>query len=168
MSTTELPWLVEGRKVLGWHEERDNKRLRAWLKSDGKTLGDPDALPWCGDYVETCIKLTLPDEPLPGRVGENPYFARNWTGFGVKRTPTYGAVLVFERGPNSGHVGFCVGESLDGKAFLVLGGNQGDTVSVVPIAKSRMLACRWPATFPLRPINLPRMSVTQALSTNEA
>ncbi len=98
----------------------------------------------------------------------HPYFARNWTGFGVKRTPTYGAVLVFERGPNSGHVGFCVGESLDGKAFLVLGGNQGDTVSVVPIAKSRMLACRWPATFPLRPINLPRMSVTQALSTNEA
>jgi uncharacterized protein (TIGR02594 family) len=164
----DLPWLVEGRKVIGLHETRDNAKLRAWLKSDGKTLGDPDALPWCGDYVETCIKLALPGEPLPGRVGENPYFARNWAAFGLQTAPTYGAVLVFERGPNSGHVGFCVGQSTDGKAFLVLGGNQSDTVSVVPIAKSRLIASRWPATFPARPIDLPRKSVTQALSTNEA
>lgn len=164
----DLPWLVEGRKVMGLHEQRDNARLRSWLKSDGKTLGDPGALPWCGDYVETCIRLALPGEPLPGAVGANPYFARNWAQFGIVTAPTYGAVLVFERGPSSGHVGFCVGEATTGSAFMVLGGNQGDTVSVVPIAKSRLIACRWPATAPLRPIQLPRLTLSQALSTNEA
>lgn len=164
----DLPWMVEGRKVMGLHEVRDNARLRAWLKTDGKTLGDPAALPWCGDFVETCIKLALPGEPLPGVVGANPYFARNWAQFGIVSPPTYGAVLVFERGPSSGHVGFCVGEATTGAAFMVLGGNQGDTVSVVPIAKSRLIACRWPATVPVRPVHLPRLTLSQALSTNEA
>ena len=167
-ASADLPWLQEGRAVMGLHETRDNAKLRAWLKSDGKTLGDPDALPWCGDFVETCIKRGLPGESLPGRVGENPYFARNWASFGRDTVPTYGCVLVFERGPNSGHVGFCVGEATTGDAFMVFGGNQGDTVSVVPIAKSRMIASRWPATFPARPMHLPRVTLAQALSTNEA
>lgn len=166
--TTDLPWLVEGRKVMGLHELRDNAALRAWLKSDGRGLGDPKALPWCGDYVETCIRLGLPAEPLPGAVGANPYFARNWAQFGVVSPPTYGAVLVFERGPTSGHVGFCVGEATTGDAFMVLGGNQGDRVSVVPIAKSRLIACRWPATWHVLPTRLPRMTLAEALSTNEA
>ena len=38
--------------------------------------------PWCGDFVETCIRAALPDEPLPGALGINPYWARNWLLFG--------------------------------------------------------------------------------------
>lgn len=162
----ELPWITEARAVIGLHELRDNAALVAWLKSDGKRLGDPAKLPWCGDFVETAIKRGLPDEPFPGTLGQNPYWARNWISFGRRSDLTYGAVVVFERGPQSGHVGFAVGQ--DGDRLMVLGGNQGNAVSVVPIARSRLLACRWPLLFPARPIHLPRMTSAQATSFNEA
>lgn len=155
-SRRELPWIEEGRKVFGLHEVRDNAALVAWLRSDRKALGDPAALPWCGDYVETCIKNALPDEPFTGALGTNPYWARNWITFGKRVEPTYGAVMVFERGAASGHVGFVVGE--DDTDWYILGGNQGDSVNVSRLLKRRLLACRWPSTFPHAPAPVPRMT----------
>ena len=55
-----------------------------WLKRDGRSLGDPGKNPWCGDFVETCIRMGLPDEPLLGALGTNPYWARNWLLFGER------------------------------------------------------------------------------------
>ena len=150
-----LPWISALQTVFGLHETRDKASLAAWLRLDGKTLGDPSALPWCGDAVETAIKLSLPREPFPGAVGENPYFARNWAQFGRKVNPSYGAIGVFERGPNAGHVGFLVGQGVT--SFFVFGGNQGDSVSVVAIAKTRLLAARWPVTAQSDPDLLPKM-----------
>lgn len=43
-----------------------------WLKRDGRSLGDPFKTPWCGGFVETCIRLSLPDKPLLGTLGTNP------------------------------------------------------------------------------------------------
>jgi len=162
----DLPWMAEAKRVLGRHELRDNGWLRTWLRLDGKTLGDPAKLPWCGDFVETCIKLALPGEPFAGALGQNPYWARNWLRLGESIVPTYGAVVVFSRG-SGGHVGFAVGE--DDTALHVLGGNQSNAVTVARLAKSRLLGARWPATHP-RPakINLPRMTRDGKLSTNEA
>ena len=162
----DLPWMIEARRILGRHEVRDNGWLRNWLRSDGKTLGDPAKLPWCGDFVETCIRLALPSEPFPGALGENPYWARNWMFLGDQISPTYGAALVFGR-QGGGHVGFAVGE--DASAFHVLGGNQSNAVTIARIDKSRLLGARWPATF-ARPakIDLPRMGAAGKLSTNEA
>ena len=161
----DLPWMIEAKRVLGRHEVRDNGWLRAWLRSDGKTLGDPAKLPWCGDFVETCIRLALPGEPFPGALGQNPYWARNWLHLGGDIAPCYGAVVVFERG-SGGHVGFAVGQ--DATALHVLGGNQSNAVTVARIAKTRLLGARWPAAFarPSAP-RLPRMTVGGALSTNE-
>lgn len=165
-AVTDLPWMAEAKRVLGRHEVRDNSWLRAWLRSDGKTLGDPAKLPWCGDFVETAIRLALPGEPFAGALAENPYWARNWLRFGAAIEPCYGAVLVFERG-TGGHVGFAVGQ--DATTLHVLGGNQSNAVTVARIAKSRLLGARWPATFP-RPISarLPQMTAGGELSTNEA
>lgn len=161
----ELPWIIEGKKVFGLHEVRDNARLKAYLKSDGKTLGDPKALPWCGDYTETVIKNSLPREPFTGALGQNPYWARNWNFFGVVTKPVYGAIGVFSRG-KGGHVGFLVGE--DAADFYVLGGNQSDSVNIVRINKSRLLSARWPATFPQQNRALPRLSPNNIpRSTNE-
>jgi uncharacterized protein (TIGR02594 family) len=160
-----LPWMTAGMVPYGWHEVRDNARLRAWLRSDGRTLGDPKSLPWCGDYVETAIRIGLPSEPLPGALGQNPYWARNWALLGRATVPTFGCVLVFSR-ESGGHVGFAVGQ--DASAFHVLGGNQSNAVNVTRIAKSRLLAARWPATFPTRPIDLPQRAVGNlTLSINE-
>ena len=151
----EPPWIVEGKKVFGLHEINDNTKLKTWLRSDGKTLGDPKALPWCGDYTETAIKNSLPDEPFTGAVGKNPYWARNWLKFGKPTEPCYGAIIVFYRG-KGGHVGFVVGE--DATDYYVLGGNQGNSVNVVRISKDRFLGCTWPITYSGSKRPLPKMT----------
>lgn len=159
-----FPWYALALRKKGLHEGRDYTALSQFLKSDGKTLGDPRQLPWCGDFVETCFAVSLPGEALP----VNPYLARNWLKFGKAIKPTLGAVLVFWRGtPNgtSGHVGFAAGESAAN--YYVLGGNQSNAVTIAPIAKSRLLGARWPATVPTPRIHLPSAS-GGTVSTNEA
>lgn len=166
-STEALPWVGIARDKLGLHELRDNASLRRFLSSDKATLGDPSKLPWCGDFVETCVKLALPDELFTGRVKENPYFARNWLTFGTPCLAVYGAVVVFERGPLSGHVAFAIGQ--DDACVFVLGGNQSDGVTIARITKTRVLGYRWPSTFsnPGRP--LIKLAPGQiSISTNEA
>ena len=159
----ELPWLVEARKVMNLHEVYDNVALRRWLASDGHALGDPARLPWCGDFVETAIRLALPGEPVP----KNPYWALNWRNFGIPTEPTYGAVGSIHRN-GGGHVFFLVGQ--DRTRYFALGGNQSNKVSVVPIDKSRCPpeSFRWPATYDQEPINLALMTSSAASSTNEA
>jgi hypothetical protein len=169
----ELPWINECMTVYGLHETRDNLTLSRYLRSDGKFLGDPDKLPWCGDLVDTVTSNSLPDEPRHDRaLKENPYWARNWGKFGVACPAIFGCYASFSRG-SGGHVGWLVGQTTN--HYLVLGGNQDDTVSVVKIAKNRLLETRWPITYPmteygLRPkVDIDRM--TQGVfkfSSNEA
>ena len=75
-----LPWFEEAKRRMGLNENRDKAELSKFLRSDGSSVGDPTKLPWCGDFVETCMALALPDEPLP----TNPYLARNWLKFGSR------------------------------------------------------------------------------------
>ena len=161
-----LPWITEAKTALGRNEARDRNWLMDWLKRDGRTLGDPSKNPWCGDFVETCIRMGLPDEPLLGALGTNPYWARNWLLFGQTVQPITGAVLIFERG-SGGHVGFAVGQ--DDTHFYVLGGNQSDAVNIKRIAKGRLYAARRPA-YRAQPANVRRISLAAngALSANEA
>lgn len=159
------PWFDLAVRKKGLHEGRNYTELATFLKSDGATLGDPRQLPWCGDFVETCIACTLPHEPIP----VNPYLARNWLKFGVECVPQLGAVLIFWRGKLngiSGHVAFCAGAGPG--VLYCLGGNQSNTVSVTPISQNRLLGARWPTTIPVPDkIILPRM-VGGKLSLNEA
>ncbi|MBS7539751.1 NlpC/P60 family protein [Ancylobacter lacus] len=160
-----LPWMAEASRRMGLHEREDNATLKAWLRSDGRTVGDPARLPWCGDFVETCIALGLPHEPLPA----NPYLARNWLTFGLSVSPTPGAVMVFWRGSRAGtdgHVAFYLGENAS--QYRIRGGNQADEVSDTWIAKDRLLGARWPTTFDLPSIGANVISGSGASSTNEA
>ncbi|WP_261403953.1 hypothetical protein [Chenggangzhangella methanolivorans] len=105
----------------------------------------------------------LPDEPLPA----NPLWARGWARFGVTLSkPAPGAVLVFERGPTAGHVGFYVGE--DAGRFRVLGGNQSNAVTEAWILKNRLIAIRWPATVPAPRPRRVRVAAGGATSLDEA
>ncbi len=165
----DLPWMKIVKTVLGLHETKNKAVLAKFLKSDGSTVGDPEQFAWCGDGVETPIKLALPKEPFTGKLKQNAYWARNWAEFGIALRPTYGAVLVFERPGGKGHVGFAVGE--DDLNYYVLGGNQSNQFCIAPIAKTRLLASRWPATWPAPnpPPKLPRMKLAGGkVSTNEA
>jgi len=161
-ASAELPWIEEGLAVLGWHEVNDKARLSAWLKSGGKYLGDPAALPWCGDFAETCIELALPGEPMPGALGANPFFAQNWAAFGIATVPTRGAVVAFKWSASSGHVGFLMGQH--GGNYVVLGGNQSNKVSIAEFPKASAIATRWPSTVPVRPVALPAMSAGEVIT----
>lgn len=144
-SGPDVPWMDEALRKMGLHEGRDNSALKHWLGSDGATVGDPAEVPWCGDFVETAVALTVPEEALP----INPYLAANWAKFGIQCQPQYGAIMSFWRGsPSSwkGHVAFYVAE--DDQAYHILGGNQKNSVSITRIGKDRIRThgCRWPSS----------------------
>lgn len=139
------PWMIEAYRVKGLHEGRNKSTLWSWLRSDGATVGDPTQVPWCGDFVQTSLALTMPMEPLPS----NPYLASAWTSFGIPVTPQYGAVMSFWReSPTSwkGHVAYYVGETAT--HYKVLGGNQSNAVTETLLAKDRLRqnGARWPKT----------------------
>lgn len=141
----EPVWLGEARRWMGMREiagAASNPQILAWGKAAERWYVDDD-MPWCGAFLFGVLAAALPDERLPA----HPLYARNWSAFGVAlAVPAPGAVLVFERGPSGGHVGFYVGE--DVTRFRVLGGNQSNAVSEAWVAKSRLLATRWPRCVP--------------------
>ncbi|WP_334656719.1 TIGR02594 family protein [Sphingomonas panaciterrae] len=147
---SEPAWLLAARAKLGTREaagSANNPTIMGWAKKLGiKVLGiayNADSVPWCGVFCAVCIAedgITPP--PIAVR-------AKAWATWGLNIRPERiapGAVLVFER-PGGGHVGFYVGE--DATAYHVLGGNQGDRVSIARIEKSRCIARRWPIGRPV-------------------
>lgn len=140
-------WVTVARALIGTRETpgpANNPTIMKWASNLGtKILGivyPGDATPWCGLFVAHCINAVgLKTAPIAVR-------ASAWATWGAEITPRIGAVLVFMR-PGGGHVGFYVAE--DDACFWVLGGNQGDAVSITRIAKNRVVACRWPMGVPV-------------------
>lgn len=158
-------WLEEARRWMGLREiagPASNPTILRWGKAAADWYANDD-VPWCGAFVFGQFAAALPDEPLP----VNPLWARGWARFGVALSkPAPGAVLVFERGPTAGHVGFYVGE--DASRFRVLGGNQSNAVTETWISKTRLLAIRWPATVSPPAPRRVRITTGGATSSNEA
>jgi uncharacterized protein (TIGR02594 family) len=163
-----IPWFQEARRLIGVRETvgpGSSPVIIDWAEKAGIDYRSDDVA-WCGLFVAHCVSATLQDEPLPN----DPLGARNWQRFGAPCTAQLGAIIVFWRinpAGTRGHVGFYAGE--DDQAFHVLGGNQGDAVSITRIAKDRLLGLRWPATAPLGtggPLVLARGDTF--FSTNEA
>ena len=138
-------WLSAARARLGTREApgaANSQTILGWAKRLGtRVLGmiyNADSVPWCGVFVASCLAEDgIEAAPIAVR-------ALSWATWGQALRPERlapGAVLVFER-PGGGHVGFYVGE--DAAAYHVLGGNQGDAVTIARIARSRCVARRWP------------------------
>jgi uncharacterized protein (TIGR02594 family) len=141
-ATVMPPWMAEMHRKMGLHEVSNTASLIEWLKI-GKYLGNPKNLPWCGDAVESCIAKTLPQEPLPS----NPFFAQAWKDFGIDADgPAVGAIGVIRWDPSSGHVGIVAG--ISGDRVNLLGGNQSNSINISSFPRSKLIAFRWPSTFP--------------------
>jgi len=161
----EPAWLRAARAKLGTREapgKANSPTIMGWIKRLGtKVLGtivNDDATPWCGTFVAICMaEAGLPAAPIAVR-------AKAWATWGLPIAPRLGCVLVFAR-EGGGHVGFYIGE--DDTRFYVLGGNQGDKVSIAPIAKNRMVASRWPVSVPVT-TKAVQMTSAAAASSNEA
>lgn len=158
------PWLDIAREYIGLAEipgAGTNSTIRSWLERL-KAWWRDDETPWCGTFVAYCLDVNAYALPK--------YWmrARDWASWGRELlTPIPGCVVVFSR-QGGGHVGFVVGQDYDGR-LLVLGGNQGNRVSVAPFTRDRVLAYRWPTEQPL-PVyhGVPILSSNEKTSTNEA
>lgn len=165
---SEPAWLTAARAKLGTREipgSTHNNALLAFLNTAAKWNGviwRDDEMPWCGGFVAACL-VAAGVEPV--KIAAR---AKSWAAYGALLRPDRlapGAILVFER-EGGGHVGFYVGE--DASAYHVLGGNQGNAVSITRIAKSRLVASRWPRGYPVsgKPVQLSANG--KPVSSNEA
>lgn len=161
-----LPKIIsEGLKLHGTLEfkgEKNNPVILSWAKECGleKVYGS-DSIPWCGLFTAVVVKRTGRD-PV-----KSPLWARSWAKWGEEsKTPSLGDVLVFSRG-SGGHVGFYIAEDRD--CYHVLGGNQGDAVTITRIRKDRCISVRKPV-YRSRPSSAVPYIVdaTGEISTNEA
>ena len=163
MAGQEPAWLIAARKHIGLREipgPKHNATIAGWL-GKLKAWWKDDEQPWCGVFCAAVMQEA--GLPYP----EHFYRAKAWAEYGVRlRTHVLapGAILVFAR-EGGGHVGIYVGE--DATAYHVLGGNQGNAVSISRIVKARLIASRWPKGVPVtgKPVWLKQNG---ELSNNEA
>jgi uncharacterized protein (TIGR02594 family) len=119
--------------------ESNPRIMEYFAAAHGEWVKD-DATPWCAAFVAWCLEgHDLPAEPLR---------ARAWASFGDRLDePTPGCVVVLRRGkdPAAGHVGFFVQWAKDKDWMYILGGNQGNRVSIQRFATDDVIAWRWPS-----------------------
>jgi uncharacterized protein (TIGR02594 family) len=137
---SEPIWLKKARTYIGTAEipgAATSGTISRWLL-DLKAWWRDDETPWCGVFVAACMKeagLTV----LPVHW----YRAKGWLDWGqVLLAPAVGCVVVFER-KGGGHVGLVVGRDSTGN-LMVLGGNQGNRVSIMAFEMGRVIGYRWP------------------------
>ena len=142
---TKPAWLKIAEADIGTTEIRGPQHSRLiskWLAKLHAWWSD-DETPWCGTFVAHCLQ----ECGMP--IATHWYRAKGWADYGANLRAEYvapGAILVFER-KGGGHVGFYVGE--DAQHYHVLGGNQGNMVSRMLLAKNRCIAIRWPKGEPV-------------------
>jgi len=158
--------LVEAVKHIGVKEivgSKHNPVILNWAKDLGlgKTY-TKDEIPWCGLFIAFCA------HSAGVQVVDKPLWALSWANYGTKvAEPMLGDILTFKR-DGGGHVGIYVGEDKD--CYHVLGGNQGNAVSVTRIVKSRLYQARRTAWKVAQPANVRKivLSAKGEISKNEA
>lgn len=163
-------WLTVARKYHGLTEIRGphhNEHILRWWKELRQPFSD-DETPWCGAYVGG----VLAEAGMRDALVSGPASARSWLKMPVKlNDAAYGCVVIFWRGSRDGwkgHVGFVVGRDARGN-LMVLGGNQGNMVSIKPFDRGRVLGYRWPGIWPYDSrFELPLLNSDGRVSTNEA
>jgi uncharacterized protein (TIGR02594 family) len=134
------PWMEFAFQEYGQKEIKgtsDNPRIKEYLKVVGVGVYGHDETAWCSAFANWCMAQAN----IKGSGRAN---ARSWLTWQGKlaRGPVYGCVVVLSRPPQSwqGHVAFWVGENQSNP--MLLGGNQGDTVSLRRYPRSRVLDYR--------------------------
>lgn len=136
----ELPWIAEARAHIGLKEivgPKHNNTILGWLKSLSAWWSD-DETPWCGVFVANCLRKAGRDLP------RHWYRAKDYLTYGTTLdNPAYGSIAVLTR-EGGGHVAFVVGKDKQGN-ILLLGGNQGNMVSIAKYHPDRIISYRWPS-----------------------
>lgn len=135
LAKSDVPRIVrEAVALYGTTEDpgsANDPQIMAWAKELSETVKGytADSIPWCGLFAAVIVARAGFGDQTP----DNPLWALNWLKFGRPISEAaLGDILVFRR-PGGGHVGVYAGE--DATHYHVLGGNQGDTVSIIRLPK---------------------------------
>lgn len=136
-------WLKEARRHIGVAEvagAQHNPVVLGYFAKAGFPEIDSDETAWCAAFVNAMLETA-------GYDGSKSLAARSFMNWGreVKR-PYPGCIAVLTRGnPRGweGHVGFYVAER--GDKIKLLGGNQGNAVSLQEFPRAQLLGYREPA-----------------------
>ncbi|GGB16141.1 TIGR02594 family protein [Agarivorans gilvus] len=161
------PWMKTAYKELGQSEVpgfKANPRIiqyfsasNFWGKDDS---GGKNA--WCASFVAWVMKKHG-YTPV-----KNAFRAKSWENFGKTiSTPVQGAIAIKSR-KGGGHVGFVVGQSATGQYLFILGGNQGDKVSIAKYKTSVWDTFVVPAGFDESTGRLPIYTSPAVLASTEA
>ena len=122
---------------IGLNERQQGAALQEYMANGGVNL-DPATTAWCAAYVNATLAQA-------GIAGTGSNLARSFLNWGdAVSVPQKGDLVVLSRGdPNGpqGHVGFFDGFNEDG-SVRILGGNQGDAVSIASYSADRVLGYR--------------------------
>lgn len=142
----EPAWLTLARGDLGTVEgigKANNPKVVRYFADAGFAGVKDDATAWCAAFVGAELKRA-------GHAPSGSLAARSYEAWGVGLAkPVLGCVATKKRAGSSwqGHVGFVVGA--DASHIILLGGNQGDQVSVAAFARSEFTSFRWPSDVPI-------------------
>ena len=141
---------------------RHNPIIMGWARELGmQNVYTADEIPWCGLFM-AIVMQRADRSPVA-----NPLRALAWNNFGNQvQKAELADVLTFTR-KGGGHVGLYVGE--DWTHYHVLGGNQGNAVSIVRIHRNRLSQIRR-VPYTAQPDNIRQiwLAANGVVSTNEA
>jgi uncharacterized protein (TIGR02594 family) len=103
-----------------------------WMGANAKKVGVPPEL-WCADFMNLVLRRT-------GFNNTGSRAARSFLKYGRQVDgPRVGAIAIFTRGKNNGHVGIVRGTDGTGNP-IIISGNHGNKVAEAVYPKSRVLA----------------------------
>lgn len=137
------PWIDIAKGEIGVKEIAGKPaaaRIGEYFGAAGHGYVVSDETAWCSAFANFCMTEA-------GFAGTKSLAARSWLNWGHKVAPQPGAVLIFKRGNSSwqGHVCFCL--EVKGDKVVVIGGNQGNKVSIVTRSLDGLLGARMPASM---------------------
>lgn len=153
-ATGSMPWLGIAVGEIGVKEYKpgNNPRILEYHASTDIYRHKSDDVAWCSAFTNWCMEQS-------GNRGTESALALSWKNWGQQvAQPITGAIAVKKRMVwdskkqkwiTMGHVGIVYGGTPDGK-LLILGGNQGDAVSISKYDKKSFFTFRLPSTYNIK------------------
>lgn len=140
----DYPWLKWAKNEIGARRTgvgSGNPRIIEYWKIFKMGGIKNERVPWCSAFVGAAlesvgIKTSSDHSVYAKRTKDSSQYWLHWSFGRALEKPAYGCIAVMER-HGGGHVGFVIGQTKDGEHLILLGGNQGNAVSIAkfPINK---------------------------------
>lgn len=154
MSKNKYPWLKWSKNEVGTRRTgigAGNPRIIEYWKIFKMGGIKNERVPWCSAFVGAAlesvgINTNSDKEIYQKRTKDSSQYWLHWQGGNKLDQPAYGCIAVMER-QGGGHVGFIVGMTPDKKNLILLGGNQGSSVSIAKFSVSKFIGYTLPIGY---------------------